>query len=564
MRRKRQKLLNTFVSAGSEANHYCLRDQFVGTVKNCGIIFLFFLIFFSASFAGGVCESLAAIYYVKNGGNDKLAGTSDATAWATIARVEATVKSGDVVYFREGDTWIGATRPILSTKEGVTYHGLGYGATGTRAKLRAVGTPSGTPSSGVVDIYASYVTFTGFDIDANEQSIGGIYIGYKAPADITDIVVDDCIIHDTGGDEAIPTEYYYGILVGQSRYYGTHNVTITNCEIYRTGHEGIAIYPSRGTVGGIGPSPNHVEDITVRGCKIHDAGYWGGKSWGHGITIALNSKNVLIEYNAVYNALAGAIAVTTYCDNPSPGFPDNVTIRYNLVYSSPTTSTMGISMIPQLTDYTGWGNVFVYGNILIDSTIYLAGGNYGNTPLKIYNNTIYNTKENLKGIWLYHTALNADGVEIKNNLISTGSGGMAFCLDDYGSLIADNKHSNNLYYRASGNLVRQGTVSYTNSNINIWEGTAQNADPLFTGGVLPTGFIATSGGGMIPNTDYFNISSGNAINNGVTLGGPYDGCVNWTGSEGVACRPTGAYDIGAYEIPTVVNSVPRVKISKVR
>jgi len=565
MRSKRQKLLNTFVSAGSEANHQCWRNQFVGTVKNRGIFFLFFLIFFSACFAGGVCESLAATYYVKNGGNDKLAGTSDATAWARCPGMAgwsgtASLAPGDIVYFREGSTWTSAARPILATKAGVTYYGKGYGSLGVRAKLKAYGTPSGTPSSGVIDIYASNVTVKGFEVDANEQSIGGIYIGYAAGYyDVTDIVVDDCVVHDIGGDEASTTEYYYGILVGQKHGYSTKNITITNSEVYRTGHEGISIYPSR-------QYANYVENVTVRGCTIHDTGYWGGTSWGHGLDVGLHASNILFEYNTIYNTYAG-ISVVTYADHPAEypytvGYPDNVTIRYNYIYN--TADRIGINLKPQNNSWTGWGKVYVYGNILYNANIYFSGGNYWNMPLKIYNNTIYNTIENLRGIWLYETATNTSGIEIKNNVIYSGSGGAAFCLDDYGSLIADYNHSNNLYFRASGNLVRQGTVSYTNSNINIWEGTAQNADPLFTGGVLPTGFIAASGGGMIPNTDFFNISSGNAINNGVTLGVPYDGCVNWTGSEEVACRPAGAYDIGAYEIPTVVNSVPRIKISKLK
>jgi hypothetical protein len=564
MRSKRQKLLNTFVSVGSEANHHCWRDQFVGTVKNRGIFFLFFLIFFSACFAGGVCESLAAIYYVKNGGNDKLAGTSDATAWARCPGMAgwsgtASLAPGDVVYFREGSTWTSAARPILATKAGVTYYGKGYGSLGVRAKLKAYGTPSGTPSSGVIDIYASNVTVKGFEVDANEQSIGGIYIGYAAGyIDVTDVVVDDCVVHDTGGEEAVPTEYLYGILVGQRNLHTTRNITITNCEVYNTGHEGIAIYPSRNY-------GNFVENVTVRGCTIHDTGHWGGTSWGHGIYIALHTSNILIEYNTVYNTYS--VGVVTYADHPTTapytvGYPDNVTIRYNLVYNS--LNQVGITLNSQNNSWTGWGNVYIYGNVLYNNRLHIGGGNFWNKEIKIYNNTIYNNILNSKGIWIYKTASNTSGIEIKNNLIQTGEGTAAICLDDEGALLAENLHSNNLYYRLSGTLVLNGATYYTGSNINTWEGTAQNADPLFTGGVLPTGFIAASGGGMIPNTDFFNISSGNAINNGVTLGVPYDGCVNWTGSEEVACRPAGAYDIGAYEIPTVVNSVPRIKISKLK
>jgi len=38
-----------------------------------------------------VGQLFATTYYVKNGGNDALAGTSDATAWATLFRVPNTV-----------------------------------------------------------------------------------------------------------------------------------------------------------------------------------------------------------------------------------------------------------------------------------------------------------------------------------------------------------------------------------------------------------------------------------------------------------------------------------------
>ena len=58
---------------------------------------LFLLI---SAFAG------ATNYYVKNGGNDGAAGTSDATAWATIGKVSGfTFASGDTVFFNRGDTW---------------------------------------------------------------------------------------------------------------------------------------------------------------------------------------------------------------------------------------------------------------------------------------------------------------------------------------------------------------------------------------------------------------------------------------------------------------------------
>ena len=53
---------------------------------------------------------------------------------------------------------------------------------------------------------------------------------------------------------------------------------------------------------------------------------------------------------------------------------------------------------------------------------------------------------------------------------------------------------------------------------------------------------------MVPNTNYFSITSGDALNNGASLGSPYTGCINGAGSATPITRPQGgAYDIGAYE-----------------
>lgn len=55
-------------------------------------------------------EVFATNYYIKNGGNDGSAGTSDGTAWATMERVNtkiATYSGGenDTFYFKRGSTW---------------------------------------------------------------------------------------------------------------------------------------------------------------------------------------------------------------------------------------------------------------------------------------------------------------------------------------------------------------------------------------------------------------------------------------------------------------------------
>lgn len=64
-------------------------------------------------------------YYVSADGDDSNDGKSPETAWKTLAKVSgSTLKSGDGVFFRRGDTFRGQ----LSTKNGVTYSAYGEGA----------------------------------------------------------------------------------------------------------------------------------------------------------------------------------------------------------------------------------------------------------------------------------------------------------------------------------------------------------------------------------------------------------------------------------------------------
>ncbi len=56
----------------------------------------------------GAQPAAAATYYVRNGGNDSADGASHATAWATLAHVNAApLASGDRVLFHEGDRFAG-------------------------------------------------------------------------------------------------------------------------------------------------------------------------------------------------------------------------------------------------------------------------------------------------------------------------------------------------------------------------------------------------------------------------------------------------------------------------
>jgi len=92
---------------------------------------ILFVILFSLFAIGSLFSQTT--YYVKNGGSDAAAGTSDATAWETITKVNSIQSSlvpGDNILFKRGDTFIGT---ITANKSGTLSDRIIYGAYGEGA-----------------------------------------------------------------------------------------------------------------------------------------------------------------------------------------------------------------------------------------------------------------------------------------------------------------------------------------------------------------------------------------------------------------------------------------------
>lgn len=78
----------------------------------------------------------ATNYYIKNGGDDQAAGTSDEAAWATISKVNSfwaagTFAPGDSILFKRGDSWYGT---IVVAEPGTSGNPIVIGAYGTGEK----------------------------------------------------------------------------------------------------------------------------------------------------------------------------------------------------------------------------------------------------------------------------------------------------------------------------------------------------------------------------------------------------------------------------------------------
>lgn len=587
----------------------------------------------------GAYEKGVSVYFVKNGGNDSLDGTSDETAWAHSPDMAgwtggtSPLAAGDIVYFREGDTWTSNAKPIITATEGVTYRGLGYGTTGTRAKIvSSVGFVTATTSYGMMEIQKSGVSVYDMEFDGANSAINGIMIGYTTTADIQDIHIEGCYVHDIGFDDhfAIPSanvtvrndasytyfektggvdwtqyasvsssintitwsgfsstalngtfyvrgvtanqikvpliaggytdsntvtgdslsiHYLYGIIVGQSDRHTTKNVQIINNTVTRTSHEGITVYPSRNIL-------NKVQDVLIRGNIVGDNGYLGGESWGEGIGTGLNSENVIIEYNYIYNSYGKGGGVAVYADIPFAGCPKNITYRYNIFHNVSGTASTALSTQPKHNTDSEFGNLYIYGNLFIDTGIQLGAGHYYDADVKIYNNTIATSIANQSGIYLndyldWNTGF--ANFDIRNNIIQTGSATASYSVRDEGNHLSG-KMDYNIYYRPSGtNLIKYGGSSYYTAAdiVSSWDSHAITTDPKFLAtGDKPTGFTGIYGTNMIPNKPYYSITdvSSPALGSGYTLLSPFNDAINWAGTDYTYKRKVGAFDRGAYQL----------------
>jgi len=439
---------------------------------------------------------------------------------ATISRAHQLAGSTDTINFCPAGTWTAAGE-VVEAEAGVTYIGndAATWGSGTRATFRA--TAAGGARDGVVSINVDGVTVRGFELDANEQSIGGVWIGGDASVTGTQKEIDDCIIHDTGA------YWHYGIIVGASTN-NVKNVLIRNSTVYNMPHEGITLYPSGG----------EVDTVTVRNCVCHDVGEVSAEVCLHNKN---NTHDVIWEYNTVYNSVGGGAAGASV--EGDGGTPYNITFRYNIFYNN----DIGIAWQNRRNEDMSTN---VYGNIFYNNGVTAGYEDIrlpGNSTINIYNNTIYNTRE------LSHGAIYASGsggtINLRNNAIYTTQ---AYGIYDSGGYLT---HSDNLVYRASGNAVYDVDTSYTSAQVATWDNTAIGTDPAFTGGTLPTGFSGTYGSNMVPNTDYFQLTVDSpAKDTGATLAS-YTGAINGAGLTTPIVRPLGAaFDIGAYEYGTVAQS----------
>lgn len=253
----------------------------------------------------------ATTYYVKNGGSDVAAGTSDATAWATLTKVNASsFSAGDSILFNRGDTFRGQ---LIVPSSGSDGSPIVIDAYGTGHKPQIFGSKtlnedtdwevhSGNvwKSTAVAGATSAYVS--NYDI-ANLVFNNDAFCGHREDA-LVDVGVQgewffntaDSLIYIYSASN--PGSYYTHIEVAGN--YGEtcirignlkHHITIRNIDARYSGNW--CIYADR------------AHDVIVEYCDVSWVGGWYAYSnvrQGNGIGAWFTTDrtyNIIIRYNHV-------------------------------------------------------------------------------------------------------------------------------------------------------------------------------------------------------------------------------------------------------------------------
>ena len=227
----------------------------------------------------------ATTYYVSSGsGNDANSGTSAATAWKTIAKVNSqTFQAGDSILFKRGDVW---NESLVPPSSGAAGNPIAFDAYGTGAPPNLTGYYS-VPSSAWVQVTGN---------------------AWKAPVPATFTTVSFCLFGSVWGQK---------VAASSSNLTAQWNFYLANGYVYvysvGKGAHGTAEYGLRDTTGW----------VTVRGRRVSDHGRSGarflsavctavehthrGRGYGRSVAEVVNSTSVASLQNGADDGIRGLV-----------------------------------------------------------------------------------------------------------------------------------------------------------------------------------------------------------------------------------------------------------------
>ena len=399
------------------------------TLRQCGAAIA------TVSVASVAGPAAAASYYVDAAaGSDSAAGTSAATAWKTLAKVNAKIfVAGDRILFHAGQRWAGQLHP------------LGSGASGNPITLTSYGSGAlplidGSPlaSGGAIYLYnQKYWTIDGFEVTSHSavNNVGttakpgvnrsGILVDNSGGGTLSGIIIRNNHVHDVNGcficsgadahnngGIAVTADLMSPLSLGSDGYNG---VVIENNVVSRVGRTGIVFDDySTGLLYFLNLAALS-KNVTVHGNTLDTID-------SDGIVVS-GSQNNLIDHNVVGHA--GLVTVAGSSEPSSAGIwttkSKNTTIEYNEAYG----------VLTQTTDGQGFDSDLVASNVTVQYNyshdnqggfMLMEGGPLAGSGLVVrYNLSVNDGWGGAKGVFTF-----AEGVpqntSIYNNTVYVAAG----------------------------------------------------------------------------------------------------------------------------------------------
>ena len=379
----------------------------------------------------------ATTYYVANFGSDQAAGTTPATAWQTVAFVNAhSFLPGDTILFRRGDLWREVPKPPTSgtSSSPITFSAFGSGPrpvfNGAVLVIAWVAVPQSTLWSTPVATSPNQVFFNAVpgtrvaSLSALTSPgqwywrAGALYVSGSASPSSTytspgvEASAQNSAI-DTNNQSYLVFDSLHGqysnnlggggIVIGET----SAGIVVSSCELSWNYGNGVWIYQSAG--GNLTITGNDIHDNSS---GIYESQYTGGtaatpvlishntihdNTGGDGIVIYGNfftvDHNILNNNGRLGTVDSIGIHIFTGDDSADANFGQNNVISYNSVSGQKSNAQdgSGIEIDHYTTNNTVHHNL-VYANYGPGIDIYDA------THLNIFHNTSYGNSLNTGGL----------------------------------------------------------------------------------------------------------------------------------------------------------------------
>jgi hypothetical protein len=501
-------------------------------------------------------------YYLDSaGGNDSSDGMSPATAWKTLTKINGvTYQPGNRICLKAGGSWTGQLQPKGSGTSAAPIL-IGMYGSGAKPSLAA----GATDTSTVTLLNQQYWEINDLEVTNTKASLGdyrGISVNGQNGGTLNHIYIQNCFVHDVtgnvvwiGGSGANAPGITFGggwdaskksggivfdVQAGSGTAVKTrfNDVLIQGNTVQDCSFGGIILKQLDGTVhwgtrtSAADPSWTPHTNVVVRGNYLSQL----NTKYGCDAIYMTDVQNGLIEENVSDGA--GTSAIELY-------YTDSVTVQKNETFGT-TMKAGGADWNGMDTDEATTNTViqynyfhdngdgilicqFSFGSSVIRYNIVQNNARYQiylhsdpSAASSVYNNTVYNDKDNSGVTYGYGTAL-AASYAFQNNIFFAGSG--------------------------NGLLTTGGGITYHNnlysgSSVQVPSGDSKRitANPM-----LMAPGTGTSGGASGPafgSLDGYKLQTQSpALHAGVTIAN--NGGLDFWGTP----LPAGAPDVGAYEAP---------------